>query len=237
MRHERLQRPSGFTRLAIGLALTLGGALLIVGCGTGQKTEEAPPPEAPAPSEQAAPAPSEQAAPAPAAPAESAPAPAVPTPSATTPSPVPSAPMTASATLEPKSGSKVTGTATFTQTDGSVQVKVELADATPGEHGIHLHETGDCSALDASSAGGHFNPAGTPHGGPDSPQHHAGDFGNITVGSDGKGTLDLTRSDITVGEGPSSVVGRSIVIHEMVDDLTTQPSGNSGARIACGVIH
>ena len=142
----------------------------------------------------------------------------------------------ATATIEARSGSKVTGTATFEKMEGHVHVTVEISGATPGEHGVHIHEKGDCSAPDASSAGPHFNPAGKTHGGPDAPMHHAGDFGNLTVGADGKGKLMLMTMDLSLDPGPQSVIGRAIVIHEKPDDLKSQPAGNAGARIGCGVI-
>ena len=141
------------------------------------------------------------------------------------------------ATLEPRSGSNVAGTATFTAAgNGQVAVMVKVANAAPGKHGVHLHLTGDCSAPDAASAGGHFNPENMQHGGPDGATHHAGDLGNIDVGADGTGTLNVTTKDLTLTDGPHSVIGRAVVVHEKVDDLVTQPTGNSGARQACGVI-
>ncbi len=142
----------------------------------------------------------------------------------------------ASATIEARSGSKITGTATFEEMRDDVHVTVEIAGATPGEHGVHIHEKGDCSAPDASSAGPHFNPAGRAHGAPGAPMHHAGDFGNITIGPDGRGTLSIMSHDINVKGGPRSVRGRAIVIHEKPDDLKSQPAGDAGARIGCGVI-
>lgn len=155
-----------------------------------------------------------------------------PAPSATSPT----APATANAALEAKSGSQMTGTAKFVENAGQVTVTVEVKGGTPGEHGVHLHEKPDCSAPDAKSAGGHFNPENAQHGAPGAGMHHAGDLGNFTVKDDGTGTLTLTTKDLTVAAGPHSVVGRSIVIHEKADDLSSQPSGNSGARVACGVI-
>ncbi len=140
------------------------------------------------------------------------------------------------AILEGRSGQKTVGTATFTSVaTGGVRILVELQDAAPGPHAVHLHEVGDCSAPDASSAGPHFDPDQHPHGGPGSAPHHAGDFGNMTVGTDGRGYLELVTPDLTI-EGPRGVVGRSLVVHENVDDLASQPAGNSGARIACGVV-
>jgi Cu-Zn family superoxide dismutase len=158
-----------------------------------------------------------------------------------TPTPAPTAAMTmkkAGGKIEAKSTSKVGGDVTFASTaDNKVMVTVHVTGATPGDHGVHLHEKGDCSAADASSAGGHFNPTSQAHGAPMAEHHHAGDFGNLKVGADGTGTLTLTVSDLTVDNGPNGVVGKSLVIHEKADDMTTQPSGNSGARQGCAVIN
>ncbi len=143
----------------------------------------------------------------------------------------------AKATIEPRSGSNVRGWATFTErSTGGVAVVVHIENALPGTHGLHLHEKGDCSAPDASSAGGHFNPGGMPHAGPADMQRHAGDFGNITIESNGTGHLELVSDLLTVRPGPNSVVGRAVVFHEKVDDLKTQPTGNAGGRLACGVV-
>jgi Cu-Zn family superoxide dismutase len=143
---------------------------------------------------------------------------------------------TAVATLEGRSDVQLSGQATFTETTGGVRVTLDLTGTPPGPHGVHLHEIGDCSAPDATSAGAHFNPTGSHHGGHDTAERHAGDLGNIEVGADGVGHLDLTVPGLTVAPGPTSVVGRAIVVHADIDDLTTQPTGNSGARIGCGVI-
>jgi len=142
----------------------------------------------------------------------------------------------AMATLDSKSGSTLTGKATFDEKSGGVLVTIEVSGAKPGMHGVHLHETGDCSAPDAKSAGGHFNPDSSTHGAPNVDPHHAGDFGNISVGADGKGKLKLMVKGLTVAPGPHSVVGRAVVVHADVDDLKSQPAGNSGARFACGVV-
>lgn len=141
------------------------------------------------------------------------------------------------ALIESRSESTVAGTANFTAVEGGVLVEVEINGATPGTHGIHLHETGDCSAPDAASAGGHFNPDKMNHGGPAAPPHHGGDLGNIEVGADGTGKLTLTLQGLTISPGDYSVVGRAIVVHADADDLATQPSGNSGKRQGCGVIN
>ena len=137
------------------------------------------------------------------------------------------------ATLEPRSGSKVTGTARVTPSASGVVVLVTVQDASPGEHGVHIHEKGDCSDPAANSAGPHFNPnSGAHHGGPNTPVRHGGDLGNINVNSSGGGLLVVTVSDLSV----DNVVERSVVVHEKQDDLQSDPAGNSGARIACGVL-
>lgn len=146
---------------------------------------------------------------------------------------------TAKATLEAASGSQVKGEAKFTADgDGSVRFELTAENLTPGEHAVHLHEKGDCSAADASSAGGHWNPTMKPHGKRGSgTAFHKGDIGNMTVGNDGKGTLDLTIEGWSIGGADSTnVVGKSVIIHEKADDFTSQPSGNAGGRISCGVI-
>jgi superoxide dismutase, Cu-Zn family len=147
------------------------------------------------------------------------------------------APASAKATIESKSGSKAAGRAVFTELPtGGVKVEVWIENAAPGSHGLHLHEKGDCSAADASSAGPHFNAAGNPHAGPAEKARHNGDLGNIEVGADGKGHLEVTSDLLTVKSGPNSVVGKSVVFHEKADDLKTQPSGNAGGRFGCGVV-
>lgn len=142
----------------------------------------------------------------------------------------------AKATIESKSGSKVTGRAAFTEVPGGTKVEVWIENATPGTHGLHIHEKGDCSDPEAKSAGGHFNPGGNPHAGPMEMKRHAGDLGNIEIKADGTGDLNITSDLLTVKAGPNSVIGRSVVFHEKADDLTTQPTGNAGGRLGCGVI-
>ena len=154
-----------------------------------------------------------------------------------TASPAPAAGPQARATIEPKSGSNVSGWATFAErSTGGVRIEVHIENAPPGIHGLHLHDKGDCSAPDASSAGGHFNPGGRPHAGPNDAMRHAGDFGNITIESNGTGHLELVSDLLTVRPGPNSVVGRAVVFHEKEDDLKTQPTGNAGGRLGCGVV-
>jgi Cu-Zn family superoxide dismutase len=142
----------------------------------------------------------------------------------------------AKATIESKSGSTVTGWVTFTEQAGGTKVVVHVEKAPPGTHGLHIHEKGDCSDPEAKSAGGHFNPTGMDHAGPMDEKHHAGDLGNIEVKTDGTGHLEITSQMLTVKEGPNSVVGRSVVFHEKADDFKTQPTGNAGGRLGCGVI-
>lgn len=142
----------------------------------------------------------------------------------------------AKATLEGQEGSDVTGAVTFYEADGEVKVVARVENVAPGEHGFHVHETGDCSAPDFTSAGGHFAPEGNPHGGPADEARHAGDLGNITVGDDGVGMLELTTDRLTVSPGPHSVVGKAVILHEDRDDLESQPTGAAGARLACGDI-
>lgn len=139
-------------------------------------------------------------------------------------------------TLEARSGSAIAGEASFSQEGDGVRIVVSVKGATAGEHGLHIHEKGDCSAPDGASAGPHFNPLGHNHGGMEQSPRHAGDLGNITVSADGTGKLEVVLKGLTVAPGDLSVVGRALVLHEKPDDLRTQPSGNSGARIGCGVI-
>jgi len=140
------------------------------------------------------------------------------------------------ANLAPTQGNNVKGTVTFTENQGKTRIVANVTGLTPGKHGFHVHEKGDCSAPDASSAGGHFNPGGHKHGSPDAPEHHAGDLGNIEADSKGRAHLDQTVDFLTVADGPNAVVGRAVIVHSQEDDLQTQPTGNAGARVACGVI-
>lgn len=148
----------------------------------------------------------------------------------------PATPLSAGATIEGRSGATLAGEATFTEAEGATKIVVSVRNAPPGPHAVHIHEVGDCSAPDAKSAGSHFNPDGHTHGGPTDAQHHAGDFGNMEVGADGTGTLEIVTSGLTVADGPRSVNGRAIIVHANVDDFVTQPTGNAGGRIGCGKI-
>ena len=138
--------------------------------------------------------------------------------------------------LEAKSGSKLTGKAVLTETEGGVHVVLTLENVEAGEHGAHIHEKGDCSAADGASAGGHFNPMSKDHGLPGAEKRHLGDLGNITIGKDGKGSLDITAPGANLkATDAASFVGRSIIVHAKKDD-GGQPTGNAGGRIGCGVI-
>jgi Cu-Zn family superoxide dismutase len=149
----------------------------------------------------------------------------------------PDEPLRATAALQPTKGSKTFGEATFEETDGKVRVIVFAQGLKPGqEHGFHIHEAGDCSSGDGMSTKGHFNPHGKPHGHPSTGERHAGDLPALKAGKDGRAKLDVALDLITVRPGPASVIGRGLIIHADPDDYKTQPTGNAGARIACGVI-
>ena len=145
----------------------------------------------------------------------------------------------ATANLRPTKGNQANGTVTFTPTDDAnkVKVQVHLSQLKPGSvHGMHVHEKGDCRAPDASSAGGHFNPTGKSHGGRTADERHAGDLGNVEASSAGKVSATFDVDDISVSDGQQGIIGKSVILHEKADDLKTQPSGDSGSRIACAVI-
>ncbi len=115
-------------------------------------------------------------------------------------------------------------------------VVAKVTGLTPGAHGFHVHEKGNCTAADGSSAGGHFNPAGAPHGGPGHSPRHAGDLGNLEADANGVANYKAEVTGISLGTGDDSIIGRAVIVHEKADDLTTQPTGGSGARLACGLI-
>ena len=144
-------------------------------------------------------------------------------------------PTKAIAVLHPLGSSNVSGTVTFTASGNEVKVVADVTGLTPGKHGFHVHEFGDCSSPDGNSAGGHFNPTHKQHGAPDAADRHDGDLGNIMADSSGKAHLEWTDKVMKLS-GPESIVGRSMIVHEKEDDLKTQPTGNSGGRLACGVI-
>lgn len=139
-------------------------------------------------------------------------------------------------TLRPISGSTAQGTVHFQELgDGSVEVQVDLTGVPPGVHGFHVHEFGSC-ADNGNAAGGHFNPMSMPHAAPEAASHHAGDFGNVTAASNGEVHTRFVTRSITVSEGARSAVGKAVILHANPDDLVTQPTGNAGGRIACGVV-
>jgi Cu-Zn family superoxide dismutase len=144
-------------------------------------------------------------------------------------------PQKAVAVLHALGNSMVKGTVTFSQKEGYIAITGEITGLTPGEHAFHVHEFGDCSSADGMSTGGHFNPTGMPHGGPDNEKRHVGDFGNIKADESGKVVLDIKDKVIRLAGG-SSIIGRALIVHGGVDDLTSQPAGNAGPRIACAVI-
>lgn len=139
--------------------------------------------------------------------------------------------------LASKSESQVTGTVEFQNTEEGVRVVANIKGLKPNaKHGFHIHEKPDCSAADASSAGGHFNPMGHEHGSP-SEGYHAGDLGNLETNEQGEATLDMVFAHISLNPAaPSYIVNRSVVVHADEDDLESQPAGNAGPRIACGTI-
>lgn len=158
-------------------------------------------------------------------------------------SPTPATPSTstaesATANLASASGSLVSGTLSMAPMGDGVHLTGEIGGLGAGQtHAIHVHETGDCSAADASSAGGHFNPTASAHGRAGTPVHHAGDMDNLTADAEGVANVDIHLSDVTLGGGAANdVAGRAVIVHAAPDDYTSQPSGNAGARVACGVI-
>lgn len=140
--------------------------------------------------------------------------------------------------LMPKSGTKATGEVVFSRTKDGIEVKTTVANVSPGKHGLHIHEKGDCSAADASSAGAHFNPTSHQHGAVDPDVYHVGDLGNIDVAANGKGTstVVIPSSKSRTFANWNDIIGKSVVLHAKQDDLKTQPAGASGDRIACGII-
>lgn len=141
----------------------------------------------------------------------------------------------AEARLAPTRGFNATGTVTFTQAGGGVRVMANVSGLTPGAHGFHIHEKGDCGAPDGTSAGGHFNPDGKPHGHPHMGPHHAGDMPMLEADAHGTARLSANLAGVAL-EGPGGIVGKGVIVHAAPDDFKTQPTGNSGARMACGVI-
>lgn len=184
-------------------------------------------------SEPEAPAAADPAAQPPAAPDS---APLTPTPA--DPAAAVEAARTASATLSPTEGHETRGTLQFEPVDGGIRVTGEITGLPGGsEHGFHVHETGDCSAPDATSAGGHFNPASRAHGRVGQGEHHAGDSDNITATAAGIAVVDRRLEGATLGDGAATdIIGKGVIVHAKPDDYKTQPTGDAGDRLACGVI-
>jgi Cu-Zn family superoxide dismutase len=141
------------------------------------------------------------------------------------------------AKLEAAKGNPLWGSVSFVETGGAVLVRADVRGLPKGgEFGFHVHEKGDCSAPDFTSAGGHFNPVAKPHAHHGQPERHAGDLLNLRADMEGNATYAFESKLLTVRPGPTSVVGKAIVIHANPDDYKSQPAGNSGPRIACGLI-
>ena len=141
------------------------------------------------------------------------------------------------AVLEPTQGSSVRGAVDFVRKGNSVVVTANLSGfGANTTHGIHIHEIGDCTARDGSSAGEHFNPTSSEHGGPGEGKRHGGDLGNMTADDRGNIAAHVEVDGLAFGTGADSIIGRGLIVHANADDLKSQPSGNSGARLACGVI-
>ena len=143
----------------------------------------------------------------------------------------------ATAQLQPTKGSKTFGEATFEQVGGTVRVVVFVQGLRPGQqHGLHIHEVGDCSSGDGMSTKGHFNPFNKPHGHHQSAERHVGDLPSLTANKEGRANVQIELDLLTLAPGPGNIVGRGLIVHADPDDYKTQPTGNAGARIACGVI-
>ena len=150
---------------------------------------------------------------------------------------MPPEPLRATAQLQPTKGNKTFGEATFEQVGDKVRVVVFVQGLKPGqEHGMHIHEAGDCSSGDGMSTKGHFNPFGKPHANHGSAERHAGDLPSLKANKAGRANVQVDLDVITLTPGPGSIVGRGLIVHADPDDYKTQPTGNAGARIACGVI-
>jgi len=149
---------------------------------------------------------------------------------------------TARANLSPTEGSSVSGVVEFRSLPrDALSIHLEVAGLEPGPHGIHIHEVGDCSAPDASSAGDHYAPDGQSHGSPAADEHHAGDLGNFEANESGVAIAAIVTEALTLGEahaqgGRHPIEGRAVIVHRGADDFVTQPDGNAGDRMACGVI-
>jgi Cu-Zn family superoxide dismutase len=146
------------------------------------------------------------------------------------------APTLAIAVLHPTAGNACHGTLRFVQAGDKVQVTADIEGLKPNQqHAIHVHEYGDCSAPDATSAGSHYNPEGHPHGLPASAERHAGDLGNLQADAGGKAHYEITITNASIAGPSNPILGRAVIVHEKIDD-GGQPVGNAGGRIACGII-
>lgn len=139
------------------------------------------------------------------------------------------------AMVKPIGDNDISGKVIFVRIPEGIKIIADIKGLKPGKHGFHAHEHGDCSGKDGMAAGGHFNPTNSKHGGPDSPERHVGDFGNLEADASGHAVYERVDKLITF-EGTHSILGKSIIIHADPDDFTTQPTGASGPRIACGII-
>ncbi len=144
---------------------------------------------------------------------------------------------TASARLAATTGNSASGVVSFSKHAHGVLVAGEVRGLTPNaEHGFHIHEKGDCSSGDGMSTGGHFNPTAHAHGAHSQSEHHSGDLVSLQADATGVARFSYTSTTITVGEGATDIIGRGLIVHRDADDFRTQPTGNSGPRIACAVI-
>ncbi len=141
--------------------------------------------------------------------------------------------------LEPKSDSKVSGNVTFTEADGMVNMVAELTGLSEGEHAIHIHEKADCSSADGKSTGGHWNPTMEAHGKWGAKEgYHKGDIGNFKADPEGNGNITFATTEWCIGcdDEKKNIVGKAIIVHQGIDDFTSQPSGAAGSRVSCGGI-
>lgn len=148
-------------------------------------------------------------------------------------------PKTVSVTMESKSGSVAIGEAYFSEEDGIVTFEAKFSGLKPGTHAIHLHEKADCSAEDATSSGGHWNPTLAKHGKwGDAEGYHKGDIGNFEAAEDGSGKISMQTDEWCIGclDDNKNIIGKAIIVHEGKDDFTTQPTGDAGGRVSCGGI-
>jgi|26BtaG_2_1085354.scaffolds.fasta_scaffold00047_4 Cu-Zn family superoxide dismutase len=137
--------------------------------------------------------------------------------------------------ITPKSGSAISGKVNFTQTGDEVMMTIKVVGLTPGDHGIHIHEVADCSAEDGSSAGGHWDPAGSDHGKWGEEHFHMGDIGNLVANAEGVAEMTFSTDKWCIGcdDDSKNILGHSLIIHADADDYHSQPTGNAGGRIGC----